>query len=129
MTTEKYIPLSATQTELDDFPTCAEILAEVVEKTPGVAAAVVDHRRATLTLSYDPDILSPDATDKIALIDVSGILMNTPERELFSEGEIRECLQDGGNSQKMIRMGMGGIDSSKTFTGGLDQLHHLLRFR
>ena len=50
-----------------DEPTCTTILAEIVEKNPGVTAAVVDHQRMTLTLSYDPTALAPNAADKIAL--------------------------------------------------------------
>ena len=52
-----------TQTE----DSCADILAQVVETHPGIAAATVDHRRATLTLSYNPARISPRAADKIAL--------------------------------------------------------------
>jgi len=51
----------------EDEPTCVDIVTEMVEKHPGVAAVVVDHRRSTLTLSYDPNVVPPGVSDKIAL--------------------------------------------------------------
>ncbi|RME43927.1 MAG: heavy metal translocating P-type ATPase, partial [Caldilineae bacterium] len=47
--------------------TCAGMLARMVEENPGIAAVTVDHRRATLTLNYDPARISPRAADRIAL--------------------------------------------------------------
>ncbi|MFQ5577021.1 MAG: hypothetical protein ACE5G8_08550, partial [Anaerolineae bacterium] len=48
-------------------PTCAEILTEALKQYPGLATASVDHRRSTLTVGYNPAVLSPHAADKIAV--------------------------------------------------------------
>ena len=50
-----------------NHPTCADLLTEAVEKTPGLESALVDHRHASLTLGYDPDTLNPQTADLIAL--------------------------------------------------------------
>ncbi len=47
--------------------TCADLLTEAVEKTPGLESALVDHRNASLTLGYNPNALSPQEADRIAL--------------------------------------------------------------
>jgi Cd2+/Zn2+-exporting ATPase len=51
----------------NDEPTCTEILAETVQQYPGISAAVVDHRRLSLTLTYDPAKLSAASADQVAL--------------------------------------------------------------
>lgn len=67
MTVKEMIPLeTATPPSLHE-PSCADILAEAVEAHPGVAAAVVDHKRTTLTLSYNPATISAGEADKIAV--------------------------------------------------------------
>ncbi len=47
--------------------TCIDILAHAVENNPGIEGAVVDHRNHSLTLNYNPAILTPQRANKIAL--------------------------------------------------------------
>ncbi|MCB0154361.1 MAG: HAD-IC family P-type ATPase [Anaerolineae bacterium] len=67
MTVKDLIPLQPVSPAVANVPSCADILAETVEAHPGVTAAVVDHKRTTLTLSYNPATISAAEADKIAV--------------------------------------------------------------
>jgi Cd2+/Zn2+-exporting ATPase len=67
MTVKQVIPLPSATGPTQQVPTCADILAETVEAHPGVAAAVVDHQQTTLTLNYNPTLISAAEADKIAV--------------------------------------------------------------
>ena len=46
---------------------CADILNHAIENNSGIESAVVDHRYHTLTLSYNPKIISAHSADRLAL--------------------------------------------------------------
>ena len=47
--------------------TCADILTQAISENPGIEGAVVDHRNHSLTINYNPAVLTPQRANQIAL--------------------------------------------------------------
>ena len=58
---------TTTPIKANNNPSCADILTQAVQQYPGLESALVDHRNASLTISYNPDTLNPQAADRITL--------------------------------------------------------------